>query len=426
MRAIRQTWIVSMCFFVVLSIVICSFQIGTARGDFEVSKRQDFCTDDTTFHTNEDIYIKVGVDQVNKLHEGKARLKVQVVQDGKKRFKQLVKLDITDDKTEVSYKDDVQCFFTKDGAWFDRNLGVSMEDNYSFWACTRCHAWDGVDEEEGCDPACFHLMNLGTRDGLLAGGDEGTVPLLGESSIGETDYDWSKSGLRKRLRNNRMPPGMPFVIDESNRNGPDVSTTNDGDDLALDCPDCACESTDCVGTPSGWVVKRDASGNIQYGDESGSGLNAVGLIGAWVTGEAGGSSAYGTDSDVDWCDIAPLFCQPNVWYNGGLSCTYCHYCADEPPCFHTLNFCTEAGIKLGADDGNAPILGESAVGATNFNWSGSVLRARLRNNRMPPDALFVLDESNRNGRTIFDTLHPTGISAVDLIGEWVDAGCPDN
>ena len=55
------------------------------------------------------------------------------------------------------------------------------------------------------------------------------------SSEGATDYDWSHSKLRKRLRNNRMPPGIPFMIDEGNRDGGDVvlSAAADGNDIAL-------------------------------------------------------------------------------------------------------------------------------------------------------------------------------------------------
>ena len=264
MKAIRQTGIVGMCLFFVLTIAIYSLQIGTARGDFEVSKRQDFATDDATFHTNEDIYIKVGVDQANKLHEGKARLKVQVIQDDKKRFKRTVGLTVQGDKTEVSYRDDVQPLFTEDKAWFDNPVLASF-------ACGACHAWDGVDAEEGCSPACYHLMNLTTRAGILNGADGGAEPILGESSIGATDYDWEESVLRLRLRNNRMPPGWPFTIDESNRNGPNIvlDASADGDYLDI---------------PGAFTIKRDAAGSYEYG----SSPNAIGLVGALVEGTGAG------------------------------------------------------------------------------------------------------------------------------------------
>ena len=45
---------------------------------------------------------------------------------------------------------------------------------------------------------------------------------------------------------------------------------------------------------------------------------------------------------------------------------------------------------------------------------------------MPPEAPFVLDESNRDGPMLVHPVTGNSVSAVDLIGEWVDAGCPDN
>jgi len=38
----------------------------------------------------------------------------------------------------------------------------------------------------------------------------------------------------------------------------------------------------------------------------------------------------------------------------------------------------------------------------------------------------VLDESNRDGLMLVHPVTGSDVSAVDLIGEWVDAGCPDN
>lgn len=411
MRKVRKIGLGALCLSLLLSMAIYSFPMGVARADFAVSKRNDFCTDDTIFATNENIYIKIGVDQVTKLVPGDAKIKVFVRQKGKNRLKEKLKVTITGDKTAVSYKDDVQCYFTEPRAWFD------APDEYASTACGSCHP-------------PFHSMDLTTRAGMLAGTDGGAEAILGETNVGDTDYDWGESILRKRLRNNRMPPGVPFTFPTDvaqNRNGPDVDTTDDGNDLPLACEDCNCETTDCDSTPSDWFVKLDGDGNIQYNNQSGSGLNLVGLISAWVDDAAdGGTATYGDDTDVTWCDIAPAFCQPNVWYNGALACTSCHYCGEEPPCFHTLNLCTEAGIKAGVDEGSESILGESGVGEGDYAWEDSILQWRLRNNRMPPNAPFVLDESNRNGRYVRHPVTGADTNAVDLIGEWVMAGCPDN
>ncbi|MBI2559677.1 MAG: hypothetical protein HYW14_00895 [Planctomycetes bacterium] len=321
----------------------------------------------------------------------------------------------------VSYTNDIQPLFTTNGAWFNYGGLASL-------ACGACHAWDGVDEEEGCNPACYHLMNLTTHAGMLAGADVDPdtgcgMPILGQSACGNTDYDWDESVLRQRLRNNRMPPGWPFTIDESNRNGPDLYFDRDP------VPD----GYTAMRIPGKFkILLNDATQELAYADEAGGARgNAVGLIGAWVEGTDAGLHErsvvpYGGVSDVRWRDVKPFFTQPNTWYNGSLACTYCHYCTEEPPCYHAMDLSSPAGLRGGADEGSEPILGESFVGFTDFDWDNSGLRKRLRNNRMPPTSPFVLDESNRNGPTIVDTLHPGGISAVDLIGEWVGAGAPNN
>ena len=394
-------WVGTRGMFLLFALIggIYGFQVSTASDDVDVSKRQDFATEDTTFSTNENIYIRIPPDEVAKLKEGKALLNVQV-KAGKTKYKGGAKLTIKGDKTAVSYRDDIQPLFTKGGAWF--NYGGSAAG-----ACVTCHAGDdGIDPEE-CPPEC-HLMDLGTRAGMLNGADGGSVPILGESAVDATDYDWGKSDLRKRLRNNRMPPGFPFAIDESNRNGGDIDLSNDGDDINL----------------GGQFYLNTTGGDVDYGILE---TNAIGLLEAYVGGLKGSPVTYaGSAGTVTFTDVAGLFSKPNVWYNGGPACTSCHYCNTEPPCFHMIDFNTEAGLLAGADNGEEPLLGESVVGAKDFNWGSSGLRKRLRNNRMPPEAPFVLDESGRDGPMLVHPVTGSDVSAVDLIGEWVDAGCPDN
>ena len=394
-------WVGTRGMFLLFALIggIYGFQVSTASDDVDVSKRQDFATEDTTFSTNENIYIRIPPDEVAKLKEGKALLNVQV-KAGKKKYKGGAKLTIKGDKTAVSYRDDIQPLFTKGGAWF--NYGGTAAG-----ACVTCHAGDdGIDPEE-CPPEC-HLMDLGTRAGMLNGADGGSVPILGESAVGATDYDWGKSDLRKRLRNNRMPPGFPFAIDESNRNGGDIDLSNDGDDINL----------------GGQFYLNTTGGDVDYGILE---TNAIGLLEAYVGGLKGSPVTYaGSAGTVTFTDVAGLFSKPNVWYNGGPACTSCHYCNTEPPCFHMIDFNTEAGLLAGADNGEEPLLGESVVGAKDFNWGSSGLRKRLRNNRMPPEAPFVLDESGRDGPMLVHPVTGSDVSAVDLIGEWVDAGCLDN
>src|SRR3972149_1563391 len=201
-KTIGWAWTRGACLLFVLVGGIYGFQVSTASGDVDVSKRQDFATADTTFGTNEDIYIRIPPDEVAKLKVGKnAKLQVQVTQQGKKKIKidkEDAKLTIKGDKTAVSYRDDVQPLFTNGGGWFN------YEEGFAASQFVMCHAGD-VDGngEETCPPEC-HLMDLGTRAGMLAGADGGAEPLFGESAVGATDYDWDNSGLKKRLRNNRM------------------------------------------------------------------------------------------------------------------------------------------------------------------------------------------------------------------------------
>ena len=99
----------------------------------------------------------------------------------------------------------------------------------------------------------------------------------------------------------------------------------------------------------------------------GSGTDAVGILGAWVTGTNAGINEendvpYGGDADVTWDDVAPFFNMSNTWYNGGLACAFCHFSDVEPPSFHAMDLTSAAGLRTGADGGMVPILGEAVPG----------------------------------------------------------------
>ncbi|HLG30080.1 MAG TPA: hypothetical protein VI387_07710 [Candidatus Brocadiales bacterium] len=318
----------------------------------------------------------------------------------------------------VSYTTDIQPLFTTNGAWHNYD-----NTSFSFFACTACHNWDGVDEEEGCDPACYHLMNLGTHAGMLNGADGGSIPILGESAVGTTNYNWNSSVLRKRLRNNRMPPQFPFRLDESNRDGPDLYLGRDP------VPD----GYTAINIPGKFkILLNDATQELAYADEAGDSRgNAVGLIGAWVDDGNGrglrkARKATYNGIGVRWRDVKAFFTEPNTWFNGSLACTYCHFSNEEPPSYHAMDLSSPEGIMNGADDGAEPILGEPFVGSTDYDWAESGLRARLRNNRMPPDAPFDLNELTRDGPVLTHPVSGLPVRAVDLIGEWVGNGAPNN
>ncbi|MFQ5401492.1 MAG: hypothetical protein ACE5E7_18080, partial [Anaerolineae bacterium] len=237
---------------------------------------------------------------------------------------------------------DVQPLFTENKVWFDGSQ-----------ACTGCHFANSENS--------YHEMDLSTYAGIMSGGDVLSeppgVPILGQSEVGATDFDWAHSKLRARLRNNRMPPGWEFDITEENRDGPALTV-------------------------------------------NGVDIRAVDLIGAWVDAGAPETDPFGDFSATFEADILPLFTEHNVWYEGSQACASCHF-ANSENSYHEMDLSTYAGIMSGGDvlsePPGVPILGQSEVGATDFDWAHSKLRARLRNNRMPPGIAFDITEENRDG-----------------------------
>jgi len=142
--------------------------------------------------------------------------------------------------------------------------------------------------------------------------------------------------------------------------------------------------------------------------------------------------------------VLPLFTQPNMWYEGSMPCTACHFAMSDKSA-HELDMGTYQGILTGADSISEPP-GEKII--VPGKWSESELRARLRNNRMPAIPgqagwTFVMDESNRDGPCVKVSAEgveiekdaegkikytdcASNLTAVELIGKWVDAGAPDN
>ena len=217
-------------------------------------------------------------------------------------------------------------------------------------------------------------MDLSTYQGILTGADSLSSPpgvsILGASAVGQTDFDWASSKMRQRLRNNRMPPGWTFDVTEGNRDGLCVEVGTDGATV----------------TPG------------EYGCE----LNGVGLIAAWVEAGAPETDAFeygGAQLNFER-DVQPFFTQPDMWFDGSQACTGCHF-ANSENSYHEMDLTTYEGIVTGADSLSSPpgvsILGASAVGATDFDWSSSKMRERLRNNRMPPGIEFDITEENRDG-----------------------------
>ncbi len=142
------------------------------------------------------------------------------------------------------------------------------------------------------------------------------------------------------------------------------------------------------------------------GAQGGGEVRAVDLLGAWVDGSApNGDFAFtGTDGNAYTAnfeaDILPLFTASGVWFDGSQACTDCHFDNSEDS-YHEMDLSSYEGIMAGGDvlshPPGVPLLGQSAVGETDFDWDGAKLRSRLRNNRMPPGWEFDITEENRDG-----------------------------
>jgi len=307
-------------------------------------------------------------------------------------------------RSSYDYTLDINPMFTSDNFWFPGSD-----------ACTWCHYAN--DEEELHSK---HVMDLGTFEGMMYGADpdpdnlDGSGhPLFGESVTGNTDYEWDNAMLRSRLRNNRMPqaPAWEFLRDESNRLGPDISVSD--------------------GVVS--VIRP-----IQYTswDDPDNVPNALGLIEAWVEDlKAGGDLNVGGDDPFTYAgddgltfnsDVLPFFTDDNMWFTNSTPCVECHWGNIEES-FHLMDLSSYDGFIYGADGGEHPVLNgtkTALTSATDIDWGSSRIKHRLRDNRMPPNAPFLLSEENRDGPDVWDPVEGEMTTAVDLIGRWLGAGAP--
>ncbi|MBT4077219.1 MAG: hypothetical protein HOE78_11600, partial [Gammaproteobacteria bacterium] len=102
--------------------------------------------------------------------------------------------------------------------------------------------------------------------------------------------------------------------------------------------------------------------------------------------------------------VLPLFTTHGIWFKGSQSCSSCHFNNSENS-YHEMNLSSYEGIMQGGDvlskPPGVPLLGQSKIGARDFNWSMSKMKARLRNNRMSPGMEFDITEENRDGPLVF-------------------------
>ncbi len=105
----------------------------------------------------------------------------------------------------TTFRDGVLPLFTTANLWFP------LAQNCSF-----CHFGTGA--------RTGRELDLSSYDGIMAGALTVSEPpghsILGETMIGRGDFDWNRSFLQQRLRNERMPPGWPFDRNRSWPEGP--------------------------------------------------------------------------------------------------------------------------------------------------------------------------------------------------------------
>ena len=135
-------------------------------------------------------------------------------------------------------------------------------------------------------------------------------------------------------------------------------------------------------------------------------VKAVELLAAWSkAGAPNGKFSYKDMSGNDAAgtfdvDILPLFTKDNIWGDNLASCASCHSGNTEES-LHEMDLTNYEGILKGGDVLAKPpgvaLFGQSAVGKTDYDWGHSKMKARLRDNRMPPGIEFDITEENRDG-----------------------------
>ena len=230
------------------------------------------------------------------------------------------------DTYAANFADDIFPLFDRPNLWYD---GAKE--------CSNCHVSNLADSDAELD--------LSSYEGIMAGSyrlsnPPGTPILI--------PGDWGASPLRGRLTLNRMP------IQEV------------ADTMALD----------------------DAERDVPELEVGGGAVLAVNLIGAWVNAGASATEPFqftGLDGQTYTTTYAegiePLFTTPNLWHPDTKSCARCHD-SDLANSDAELDMSSVEGILAGSYRLSQPPGMPIVVPG---DWEGSLLRYRLRDNRMPID-----------------------------------------
>ncbi len=187
-------------------------------------------------------------------------------------------------------------------------------------ACIVCHA--------STDPKkSYRGLNLSTCRGIKNGSTEAPV-----NPIFRPGEKASKSILGRRLRNNRMPLGVPFT----------------------------------------------ASANP----------DSVKLVRDWIAEGAKNTEHFKNN-------VLPMFAKDNAFASHTPACTACHMSNQEPPSFHELDLSSYEGIMLGADSVAKGVANSTKVVIPGKPNESSILQ-HLIEDRMPPGIAPTEDRDHPN------------------------------
>lgn len=192
-------------------------------------------------------------------------------------------------------------------------------------ACIVCHASSDVRHS-------YRGLDLSTCEGMRTGVTEGRgYPIFTPGKKAK------RSVLGRRLRNNRMPLGIPFNV-----------------------------------APN---------------------LEAVSLVNRWI--------ADGAPDNAHFRDtVLPLFSTANAFAPNTAACTACHMSNQEPPSFHEMDLTSHAGIMLGADSVAKGVANATKI-VIPGNPAASSLLQHVTENRMPPGISPTEDRDHPNTRILF-------------------------
>lgn len=191
-------------------------------------------------------------------------------------------------------------------------------------ACIICHS--------SKDPkVSYRGLDLSTCEGMKTGSTE--APAYPIFTPGQKA---NKSIIGRRLRNNRMPLGVPFSV-----------APND----------------DAVKTVTEWIL------------------------------------AGAPNDDNFKKNVQPLFKKKNAFAPNTPACTTCHMSNKEPPSFHEMNLGTYEGIMLGADSVAKGVANATKV-VIPGNPAESTLLQHLFEDRMPPGIPPTEDRDHPNTRIL--------------------------